>query len=199
MPATRGRGHLLGPAGWVALACVGCCAAPFVTPFIAGSTLATMWAADLSVATILVAVGVLAFGAVIINKSSASHEAGAPTVCRLPLEERAQRTSEFRELFASREVARERSLHGVRWTFAADAGSEAESVRLAALEERCCDGIKIRIHREGEAVVWDITGPPTASSLLDTFYELPALITSDAGAEQLWSTLDAAACGPTKP
>ena len=157
-----------------------------------------MWAADFSVTTILVAAGVIAFGAALVSKSSASQGPGEPIVCRLPRGDRAQRTAEFRALFSPGDVARERTPQGVRWTLSAGPATESESLRQAALEERCRDGIKIRVFREGESVVWDITGPPAAKKLLDAFYELPVLITSDGGAEQLWSTLDATACGPTK-
>jgi hypothetical protein len=120
---------------------------------------------------------------------------GEPLVCRLPLADRAQRTTDFRGLFADALVERQRLQGGVRWTLRAGPSTESESRRLAALEKRCCDGIRFEIHREGDVVVWQITGPAAANRTLDALFELPTMINSDEGAATLWNTLDAAACG----
>jgi hypothetical protein len=84
----------------------------------------------------------------------------------------------------------------VRWTLRGGAPVEAESRRLAALEERCCDGIRFGVRRESELVKWEISGPTSAETTLDVFYELPVLVSSDSGANELWMRLDSAACGP---
>jgi hypothetical protein len=78
----------------------------------------------------------------------------------------------------------------------ADERTEAESRRLAGLEERCCDGVRFDVQRLGDRVLWDISGPAAAHSTLDAFYELPVLVRSDDGARALWDALDRAACGP---
>ena len=75
-------------------------------------------------------------------------------------------------------------------------GTEAESRRLAALEARCCDGVRFDVERLGDRVLWEIRGPASAQATLDAFYELPVLVRSDDGARALWDALDAAACGP---
>lgn len=116
-------------------------------------------------------------------------------VCRLPPSDRAQRTADFRALFSEGIVERQRSTRGVTWTLRVRPGIEEESRRLAALEERCCDGITFAIRRDGDLVHWDIAGPDAASATLDVLFELPTRIMSDDGAEAVWRTLDAAACG----
>src|SRR5687768_14590405 len=92
------------------------------------------------------------------SAAAAAHPAA--TVCSLPTVDRAQRTADFRALLADAFVDRARTAHGVRWLLRADAGTEAESHRLAALEARCCDGIRFDVQRVGDRVRWDINGPP---------------------------------------
>ena len=116
-------------------------------------------------------------------------------VCRLPSGDRAQRTADFRALFSAGIVERQRSLGGVRWTLRAQPGVEDESRRLAALEERCCDGITFEIRGDGDVVYWDITGPKAAAATLDVLFHLPMSVMSDEGAAGVWRALDAAACG----
>jgi hypothetical protein len=116
-------------------------------------------------------------------------------VCRLPPADRAQRTADFRALFSEGIVDRQRSSRGVMWALPARPGVEDESRRLAALEERCCDGITFEIRRDDDVVRWEIAGPEAAAATLDVLFDLPITITSDEGAEAVWRTLDAAACG----
>ncbi len=120
------------------------------------------------------------------------------TVCRLPINDRAQRIADFRALFADTLVDRARVSDGVRWTLRALTTTETESHRLAALEARCCDGISFDVVRQGDQVVWQITGPASVKATLDAFYELPILVRDDARANELWTTLDTAACGPPR-
>jgi hypothetical protein len=118
-------------------------------------------------------------------------------VCRLPPADRAQRTADFRALFAGGIVERQRSSSGVRWTLRAEPGVEAESRRLAALEERCCDGITFGIRRDEEVVHWEITGPRAAAATIDVLFDLPVKVMSNEGADAVWRALDAASCGPS--
>lgn len=128
-----------------------------------------------------------------------------PILCRLPPADRAQRTADFRALFSGGLLGREQSSGRVRWTLHARPGVEEESRRLAALEERCCDGIHFEIRREGDEVRWDISGPSAAAAAtLDVLFELPVKVMSDDGADAVWRALDAAGgvCGggsPTAP
>ena len=126
----------------------------------------------------------------------ATHHAAAPATCSLPIADRAQRTADFRALLADAFRDRSRSADGVQWKLRASASTEAESRRLAALEARCCDGVRFEVERRGDDVLWTVTGPQSARAVLDAFYELPMLVRSDEGAAALWDSLDAAACGP---
>jgi hypothetical protein len=116
--------------------------------------------------------------------------------CSLPIADRAQRTADFRALLAGTFVDRARSAHRVQWLLRADERTESLSHRLAALEARCCDGVRFDVQRLGDRVLWEISGPASARRTLDAFFELPVLIGSDDGARQLWDALDASACAP---
>jgi hypothetical protein len=118
-------------------------------------------------------------------------------MCRLPPAERAQRTADFRALFSGGLVERQRASQSVRWTLRAAPGVEEESRRLAALEERCCDGITFEIRRDGDLLHWDIAGPKTAGATLDVLFDLPVKVMSHEGADAIWRALDAAGCGPS--
>ena len=126
-----------------------------------------------------------------------THEASSPGMsCSLPIADRAQRTADFRALLADAFRERTRSAGSVHWMLRASEATEAESRRLAALEARCCDGVRFQVERRGDDVLWTITGPPEAQATLDAFHELPVLVRSDEGARALWGALDGAACGP---
>jgi hypothetical protein len=112
--------------------------------------------------------------------------------------DRAQRTADFRALFADSLTDRTEAPGSVEWTLRATPAAESESRRLAALEERCCDGIRFAVTRQGDSIVWRITGPPSAQGTLQALYHLPVAILDDAEAEELWATLDAGACAPRK-
>ena len=121
--------------------------------------------------------------------------AATGAACSLPAADRSQRTADFRALFADAFVDRARSPHGVRWMLRATEGTESESRRLAALEARCCDGVRFEVERLGDRVLWEIRGPASAQATLDAFYELPMLVRSDDGARALWDALDARRAG----
>jgi hypothetical protein len=115
----------------------------------------------------------------------------------LPPADREQRTRDFRALFEGALVDRRRDASGVLWILSARQQTEAESRRLATLEERCCDGIRIAVTRDGHVITWQITGPAAAAGTLDAFYDLPMLVVDDRAAE-LWARLDGGACGPNR-
>ena len=134
------------------------------------------------------------------SAADATHRRAAATsgvACSLPAADRSRRTADFRALLTDAFVDRARSTHRVRWMLRANEGTETESRRLAALEARCCDGVRFEVERLGDRVLWEIHGPASAQATLDAFYELPVLVRSDDGARALWDALDAAACGPS--
>jgi hypothetical protein len=116
--------------------------------------------------------------------------------CNLPIADRVQRTADFRTLLSGTFLDRARSPHRVWWMLRADERTESLSHRLAALEARCCDGVRFEVQRLGDRVLWEISGPAGARRTLDAFFDLPVLVGSDEGARQLWDALDASACGP---
>ncbi len=128
------------------------------------------------------------------NLPSSEHPESTEAVCRLPAADRAQRTSDFRRLFDHTLLERRRDGQDVVWRLRATELSERESHRLAALEARCCDGIRFDVKRHRNEVVWSIAGPPSAKAVLDAFYDLPVLVTTDR-ANELWAALDRASCG----
>ena len=79
------------------------------------------------------------------ESSAADHPVVAS--CSLPPADRAQRTADFRALFADAWISRTRTAIGVLWKLRATNATDAESRRLAALEARCCDGIRFDIAR----------------------------------------------------
>jgi len=123
---------------------------------------------------------------------------GENAFCRLPAGDRPRRTEDFRALFAGTLIDRQRAPGSVQWTLRGGPDIEAESRRLAALEERCCDGLVFHVYREADRVMWRITGPPASDPALDALYELPVLVATDEGADELWTRLDAGSCGPAK-
>jgi hypothetical protein len=190
-----GTGRLL---GWAGVGCAACCALPLLgvlgTSPLAAAIIPASGAAVPFVTLGAVGIGMLAW---LRRRFHAPEGVRSGAVCTLPPADRVQRTSDFRALFDGALIDRQRDAGGVRWILSALAQTEAESRRLAALEERCCDGIRIAVTREGDVVTWQITGPASAAATLDAFYDLPTLVVDDRAAE-LWARLDGAACGPTR-
>lgn len=86
-------------------------------------------------------------------EADAAAPEGRGDTCRLPPADRAQRTADFRALFDGTFVDRARLPTGVCWTLRPSETTEAESRRLAALEARCCDGVRFEVSREAERIV----------------------------------------------
>lgn len=85
---------------------------------------------------------------------------GDSSKCVLPVSDRKERTMDFRALFATGLLDRQKSPGVVQWMLRAGPGVEVESRRLAKLEERCCDGIVFAVRAAGDRVLWQISGPP---------------------------------------
>lgn len=191
----------LSPVVWVALACAACCLGPLMAIAGVGTTLTGValfvdpWFGVGVGAFVLGVVGYLFIKRLGRNvKSPEGSSSTTGTVCRLPPSDRAQRSADFRRLFENTLLDRTRDGHNVLWTLRATPVSERESHRLASLETRCCDGIQFDVRGEEDEIVWRITGPPAAAAVLDAFYELPVLVTTER-ANELWTALDRATCG----
>lgn len=96
-----------------------------------------------------------------------------PIVCMLePGEETRDALEQYRTLFADALVAAERTDAGVRWTLRAEDGIEARVRALAALEEGCCAFLQMNVVVDERHVVWDVSGPESASEFLDGYLGL---------------------------
>lgn len=191
--ALRGSGRIL---GWAALGCAACCAAPLIG-FLGGASFAAALRPSAEAGAVVIAAGAL--GVVLVTRRRRSRDSAADgrsgAVCTLPPSDRQRRTEDFRALFDGRLLDRRRDADGVSWVLSASDATDRESRRLAALEERCCDGIRIGIARTLDHVTWRITGPPSAARTLDAFYELPVLVADGVRARELWVRLDGVGCG----
>jgi hypothetical protein len=207
-PVTRSHSQSLMAAGGLLVACAACCVLPLgMAAGIGTGTALAAFVVHPPVEAILAvgfaAGGVLLFAIMRRERLKVTRAAvGGLTVterivCRLPPADRAQRTADFRALFSGGLVERQRTSESVRWTLRTAPGVEEESRRLAALEERCCDGITFEIRRDGDLLHWDIAGPTAAAATLDVLFDLPLKVMSNEGADAIWRALDAAGCGPS--
>jgi hypothetical protein len=83
------------------------------------------------------------------------------------------RLAEYRELFATALVARERTETGIRFRLRGDV---LEQVRaLAAKENQCCAFFEFEVTVDGDEVVWDasVVDDPVAREILEDLYRLP--------------------------
>lgn len=191
--ALGGSGRLL---GWAAVGCAACCAAPLIG-LVGGATLGAALRPSAEAVLVIVAAGAVG---VVLYRRRTRDRAGTVdgrigTVCSLPPADRQQRTQDFRALFDGTLLDRRRDAESVSWILSGNDRTDQESRRLAALEERCCDGIRIGITRGADRITWRITGPPSAARTLDAFYELPVLVRDEVRARELWARLDGAGCG----
>jgi hypothetical protein len=193
-----GSGRLV---GWIIAGGAACCLAPILAVTGVGALFSAFLAPSAGWAITAVSGGAMV--AYLVSRLRRQEGPGqlpseGNPVCRLPPSDRAQRTADFRALFVNTLVDRVRLNDGVRWTLRALGTTEAESRRLAALEARCCDGIRFDVVRHGDHIHWQISGPGSATTTLDALYDLPVLVRDEQRVSELWATLDAAACGPRR-
>ena len=110
--------------------------------------------------------------------------ADTPIVCDVSTapDTAAQRLAEYRRLFASVLIARERTPEGmVRFRFRADDGVEAWVRDLAVREQACCAFFAFDVTVGGGEVCWDaaVADNDAARALLDEFYRLPDTVAED--------------------
>lgn len=86
-----------------------------------------------------------------------------------------ERLAEYRRLFGSDLIGRERTEGGIRFRFAARPGLAAEIRDLAAREKACCAFFDFDIREHGDEITWDasVVDDPTAHQILDEYYALP--------------------------
>jgi hypothetical protein len=87
-----------------------------------------------------------------------------------------ERLTEYVRFLDSAFVSRERTSDAMTWRLRAEPGVEAWARDLAARENACCAFMTHTISVAEGHVVWHATtiDDPSARSVLDLFYELPA-------------------------
>ncbi len=108
---------------------------------------------------------------------SASGEAIPPVVCDMTNDPDTldERMGEYRALFESALIARERTVAGFRWRFRADDGVESRVRALAAKDQVCCAFFAFTITPVGGEVLWDaaVVDDDMARSVLEEYFLLP--------------------------
>jgi hypothetical protein len=100
-----------------------------------------------------------------------------------------ERLAEYRRLFGTVYLGRERAAHGIRFRFRADQGVEAWVRDLAAREKACCAFFAFAVTTDGDEVLWDaaVADDDLARAVLEEFYRLPGnpTVTADELVERL--------------
>lgn len=86
-----------------------------------------------------------------------------------------ERLAEYRRLFGSDLVGRERTEKGIRFRFRTRAGLAEEIRDLAAREKACCAFFDFDVREHGDEITWDasVVDDPIARQILDEYYALP--------------------------
>lgn len=89
-----------------------------------------------------------------------------PIACSLSAADYAARKDEIDGITRRALRSRERLEGGARLTFAASAGTERELRDLIAAEARCCSFLHFELHRSGDLLQLDVTGPDAAEPVI---------------------------------
>lgn len=90
-----------------------------------------------------------------------------------------ERLAEYRRLFGTDLIGRERTEDGIRFRFRTRDGLAAEIQDLAAREKACCAFFDFDIREHDDEITWDATviDDPIARQILDEYYALPDTLT----------------------
>jgi len=86
-----------------------------------------------------------------------------------------ERLAEYRRLFGTDLIGRERTTEGIRFRFRTRDGLAEEIRDLAAREQACCAFFDFDIRENGDEITWDasVVDDPIARQILDEYYALP--------------------------
>lgn len=86
-----------------------------------------------------------------------------------------ERLAEYRRLFGSDLIGRERTDTGIRFRFGVRDGLADEIRDLAAREKVCCAFFDFEIREHRDHITWDasVVDDPVARQILDEYYALP--------------------------
>ena len=95
-----------------------------------------------------------------------------------------ERLAEYRRLFGSDLIGRERTEAGIRFRFRSRDGLADEIRDLAAREKACCAFFDFDIREHGEEITWvaSVVDDPIARQILDEYYALPDTLDASATA-----------------
>ncbi|MFI7454835.1 hypothetical protein ACIBQX_45705 [Nonomuraea sp. NPDC049714] len=100
-----------------------------------------------------------------------------PIACDLSsaLDTMPERLAEYRRLFDTAYVGRERTAHGIRFRLRADEGVEAWVRDLTVREKACCAFFAFAVTTDGDEVLWDaaVADDDLARAVLEELYRLP--------------------------
>ena len=92
-----------------------------------------------------------------------------PIACTLSPADAAQRAGEWRRLAAAALVERERSPGRALLRFRDVDEVEPALRRLVEAERECCAFLDLRLGRDSDTLTLEISGPPQADPILDSF------------------------------
>jgi hypothetical protein len=124
------------------------------------------------------------------NPDASREPASPPIVCDMTTasDTPAERLAEYRRLFSTVLIGRERTAGGIRFRFRAEDGVEAWVSDLAAREKACCSFFSFTVSTTtgdgGQPEIWwdgSVVDDEMARELLDRFYQLAGIV-SDPGA-----------------
>jgi len=92
-----------------------------------------------------------------------------PIACTLSPADAAQRAGEWRRLAAAALVERERSPGRALLRFRDGDEVEPALRRLVEAERECCAFLDLRLGRDRDTLTLEISGPPQADPILDSF------------------------------
>lgn len=86
-----------------------------------------------------------------------------------------ERLAEYRRLFGTDLIGRERTETGIRFRFRTRVGLADEIRDLAAREKACCAFFVFEIREHDDEITWDasVVDDPIARQILDEYYALP--------------------------
>jgi len=90
-----------------------------------------------------------------------------------------ERLAEYRRLFGTDLIGRERTEGGIRFRFRVRPGLAEEIRDLAAREKACCAFFDFDVCELGDDILWDasVVNDPVARRILDEYYALPETLT----------------------
>jgi hypothetical protein len=92
-----------------------------------------------------------------------------PIACKLSGDEFAERTARWRTLAEHGLITAEKTDRGAVQRYRWDEPVERELRELIALEAECCSFLDLRVERQADELVLEVTGPPGSEEIVAAF------------------------------